>query len=165
MVKFEATKEENLLIFKIVDRAEENGMIANGRLSLIMDLESVHCNDIPLDFGKLLVFDAFDFAHDICGIHNNIDRSTGKLDNCFVPRCAKPEEETARINLQDYEIKESLLWWQAQGLQQTATGYGSKLATSKMLRYNNRWHRIYCMCYSNSGTCYILVRGKRIIVD
>jgi len=42
-----------------------------------------------LDFEKLLSFDDFNFYHDMFGIHNNLDRNTGKLKNHFVPRCAK----------------------------------------------------------------------------
>lgn len=69
------------------------------------------------------------------------------------------------IDITQFEVKEKMLDWQKRGLMQTATGYGSKLVTSKMLRYNGIWHRIYCMCYSNSGTNYILVKGKMVIVS
>ena len=48
---------------------------------------------------------------------------------------------------------------------QSATGYGSKLPTDRMINYRGRWHRIYCMIYSNSGTLYFVSGGKRIIVD
>jgi hypothetical protein len=43
----------------------------------------------PLDFEKLFGFPDFDFAHDIYGIMNRVDRTTGKLTDCFLPRCAK----------------------------------------------------------------------------
>lgn len=39
-----------------------------------------------------------------------------------------------------------------------ASGYGSRIPTQYMVKYNNRWHRVYCICYSNSGTLYI---GKK----
>jgi len=70
-----------------------------------------------------------------------------------------------RINLDDYEVKTELLWWQKKGLMYTSTGYGRKIPTDRMVKYNNRWHRIYCCIYSNVGTCYIVSKGKRIIVD
>jgi hypothetical protein len=70
-----------------------------------------------------------------------------------------------KLFIDDCEVKEAPLAWQKLGLMQTATGYGSKLTTTKMLRHNNRWHRIYCMCWSNIGTCYILSRGQQIIVS
>lgn len=40
------------------------------------------------------------------------------------------------------------------------TGYGSKIVTSKMLKVGKKKHRIYCMVYGNSGSCYI-VKGKK----
>jgi hypothetical protein len=46
------------------------------------------------------------------------------------------------------------------------TGYGRAIPTRYRVRtINNRWRRVYCMCYSNSGTCYIRQNGKLIIVD
>ena len=61
------------------------------------------------------------------------------------------------------ETKEVPLWYHKQGLQQTASGYGNKLVTSKMIKYNNKWYRIYCYCYSNSGTAYIISKGKTLV--
>ena len=62
------------------------------------------------------------------------------------------------------EARESPLWWQLQGLQQTASGYGRKLTTTRMVRYLGRWHRVYVACWSNNGTAYIIARGERITV-
>jgi hypothetical protein len=42
-----------------------------------------------------------------------------------------------------------------QGLRQTASGYGNKLATPYQVQINSRWRRVYCCCFSNSGTCYV----------
>lgn len=61
------------------------------RQTILMDLSACHANGCPLDFKRLLAFPDFDFAHDIFGINQRIDRETGQLRNCFVPRCAKPE--------------------------------------------------------------------------
>ena len=60
-------------------------------------------------------------------------------------------------NLSDLESKDKLLWWQEKGLQFTATGYGRKIPTSKMVRLpgSKRWRRVYCCIYSNIGTCYV----------
>jgi hypothetical protein len=46
-----------------------------------------------------------------------------------------------------------------------ASGYGGKIPTAHWVRYNERWHRVYIMCYSNSGTAYILVKGARLVLD
>jgi hypothetical protein len=64
----------------------------------------------------------------------------------------------------DLESKIEELWWQKRGLMYTATGYGSKIPTSYKVKYNNRWYRVYCRIYSNSGTCYIITKGKKIII-
>jgi hypothetical protein len=54
------------------------------------------------------------------------------------------------------------LWWQKANLQYTASGYGGKIPTSKMLRVGKRLYRVYCAIYSNNGSCYI-VKGKNRI--
>ena len=54
-------------------------------LSVMMDIEACH-NGNPLMLAELLNADVWDFAHDVFGIQENIDRTTGKLMNCFVPR-------------------------------------------------------------------------------
>jgi len=46
--------------------------------------------DVPLDFPRLEEFSDFSFAHDIMGIGRHLDPDTGKIGNCFLPRCAKP---------------------------------------------------------------------------
>lgn len=83
-VSFETTKEESKTISRIVERA-----CVNERLSLTMDLSACHANGCPLDFEKLLGFEDFSFYHDVWGIRNHINRTTGKLEHCFLPRCAK----------------------------------------------------------------------------
>ena len=40
-------------------------------------------------------------------------------------------------------------------------GYGRKIPTGYMVRLDdNRWRRIYCICYSNIGTLYVVVNGE-----
>jgi NAD+ synthase len=41
-----------------------------------------------LNLEGLLNADDFNFSHDICGIHNNLDRENKKLNNNFLPRFA-----------------------------------------------------------------------------
>ena len=70
-------------------------------------------------------------------------------------------------NLSDLESKDKLLWWQEKGLQFTATSYGRKIPTSKMVRLpgSKRWRRVYCCIYSNIGTCYVTMpNGDWIII-
>ena len=100
MVKFRTTLEEEQLLQDILDRAEgfyksynrKGERLKLDRLEMEMDLVATHSNGCPLNFRSLINFDDFNFFHDLVGIQNNINRKTGKLDNHFLPRCAKIEE-------------------------------------------------------------------------
>ena len=46
-----------------------------------------------------------------------------------------------------------------------ASGYGRKIPTAHRVRYGTRWHRVYVMCWSNSGTAYILSGGETLVID
>ena len=85
--KSKMTVEDHEDLSAVVDRAEA---LATGldRKATFMDLEAANMT-CPLDFKKLLAFDDFSFMHDISGIHKHLNRDTGKLVNCFLPRCAK----------------------------------------------------------------------------
>ena len=52
-------------------------------------------------------------------------------------------------------VRETVLSWQAAGLTWTASGYGARIATRNMVQVDRRWRRVYCCCYSNSGTLFI----------
>ena len=58
-------------------------------MELHMDLTACHANGCPMDWAKLLGADDFTFAHDVGGIQRHINRTNGKLENCFLPRCAE----------------------------------------------------------------------------
>jgi len=90
-INWNTTQEEDHLIELIVERAfhELNLSGIIDETSLSMDLTATHLNGTPLDFNKLLSFDDFSFGHDVYGISSNLDRNTGELDNCFLPRCSK----------------------------------------------------------------------------
>jgi len=53
------------------------------------------------------------------------------------------------------EAKEHPLWWQAKGLSFTASGYGSRIPTRNMVKFQGRWRRVYCCIHSNIGACFI----------
>lgn len=36
-----------------------------------------------------------------------------------------------------------------------ASGYGCKIPTQYMVKYNGRWRRVYAICYSNAATLFI----------
>jgi len=90
------TAEDVLVISRILKRATApSGFSDQSRHSayqtLDMDLQAAHIND-PLDLEALEGFPDLDFFHDVVGICSNINRETGELMNCFVPRCAKKAE-------------------------------------------------------------------------
>ena len=83
-VNFDYTLEDAKLFDEIADRA-----LVNIKLYLVMGIAACHLNGCPLDLKKLLTFEDDDFFHDIDGIIEHINRNTGKLENSFLPRCAK----------------------------------------------------------------------------
>ena len=58
-------------------------------------------------------------------------------------------------------------WWQKRNLSYTATGYGHKIPTRYMVKLSdsNRWHRVYCMIYGNSGTIYVISKGSELVLS
>lgn len=72
-------------------------------------------------------------------------------------------------NEQIFANSEDLIYapleWQKQGLQETATGYGSRLTTSKKISFNGKLYRVYCTCWSNAGSCWFKVKGRKIYVS
>ena len=48
----------------------------------------------------------------------------------------------------------------------SATGYGNKIPTPWTIRgHDGRTRRVYAICHSNVSTCYVLQRGRRLILD
>jgi hypothetical protein len=92
-INLNITKEEDELIYKIVSRVVNESPYPIDEFNLTMDLTAVHCNGCPLFLEGLLNADDFNFAHDVYGIVENINRDTGKLENCFLPRYAAKKGE------------------------------------------------------------------------
>lgn len=51
------------------------------------------------------------------------------------------------------------------GLSYTATGYGKKIPTRHVIYLFGHRYRIYCAVFSNIGTCYINLGGRKVIVE
>jgi len=68
-------------------RAELSGVTIGG-LDLVMDLTVCH-NKGHVDLPTLLATDTGTLAHDLSGIVRHLDRGTGEMTDCFVPRCRK----------------------------------------------------------------------------
>lgn len=47
---------------------------------------------------------------------------------------------------------------------QGADGYGRKISTDICLKFSGekRERRVYCCCFSNCGTCYVVVNGQTL---
>ena len=63
------------------------------------------------------------------------------------------------------DAKESPLPWQVLGLSYTASGYGRRIPTRYMVRFNGKWRRVYCYIFSNSGTLYVGKLSDNLIVS
>lgn len=91
-ISFNCTAEEVKTIAGIAARAEQmakdHGAIYE-RMTAVMDILATHANGCPLQLSELLAASDGDFAHDVFGIRTNIDRKTGQLTGCFLPRYAK----------------------------------------------------------------------------
>ena len=89
-VSFDTTKKDARLINRIARRAmkrEALKQLADGDIVQIeMDLTAVHANGCPLRLKDFLEAPDFDFSHDIVGIRRHLNRDTGQLEDCFLPR-------------------------------------------------------------------------------
>lgn len=82
-------KKDNLeKINKIVERADNMGLLMFDRLNLSMDLDFWNSKE-PIDLQVLFDADDFNFTHDIVGIQNHIDRANYKIDSTFLPRASR----------------------------------------------------------------------------
>lgn len=94
MISFHVDIQTARLISKVAARttahAEQIGFEYD-KETAEMDLTAAHANGCPIDFVALLDSDASNFGHDVFGIRSNLDRTTGELRNCFVPRSALRE--------------------------------------------------------------------------
>lgn len=61
-----------------------------------------------------------------------------------------------------YTLLDRPLWWHLQGLTETASGYGRKLTSSKVVQLSDgRVRRVYITCFSNAGSAWVTVNGER----
>lgn len=90
-IKWDVSLEEMDLIVAIAKRAvkmaNELGVDYN-QMTAVMDINATHANGTPLRLAELLAADNANFSHDVFGIRRHIDRTTGKLGGCFLPRYA-----------------------------------------------------------------------------
>jgi hypothetical protein len=89
MINWKHTTREDIdIMVKIAKRTLKMAIdydIRYDQMTAVMDLQCVH-GETPLKLQDLLAADDLNFAHDVFGIRNNLNRDTGKLENCFSPR-------------------------------------------------------------------------------
>lgn len=86
-ISWTVSEDDAAMIQAIVGRAEKD-LLVGDRMTLVMDLTACHANGTPIDLVALVLADYFTFSHDVCGIQRHINRETGQLEDCFVPRTA-----------------------------------------------------------------------------
>lgn len=90
-ISFDVTKDDARIIGQVVKRAvkvlAQQGVTADV-LSMHMDITACHASGCKLKLAELLAADDFNFGHDVFGISRHINRETGQLEDCFVPRFA-----------------------------------------------------------------------------
>ena len=93
MISFNATPFETMAAEKVVDRyLRLSGQSRVNKMVYMMDLLATHANGTPLKLKELAEASDFDLAHDMGGIIRHIDRKTGQLTGCFLPRYARTEQ-------------------------------------------------------------------------
>ncbi len=91
MLNIPETREEITLISKIARRSYWD--VFDGErdhICIVMDLDAAHAS-IGLRLPELLEASDADFSHDLSGIAHHLNRTTGQLEHCFVPRYAKSQ--------------------------------------------------------------------------
>lgn len=82
------TKKENALIIAIAKRAYKLlGDLSLTVTQLNMYVAATHIYSGPLNLQRLLDSDDSDMIHDLSGIMRHLNKETGELTDCFVPRC------------------------------------------------------------------------------
>ena len=56
------------------------------------------------------------------------------------------------------EVRNTPIPWS----RRTSSGYGKNMPTERLIKIENRWHRVRVTCYGNASTAFIRYRGKDI---
>ena len=94
MISFNVNNTDHDIIQKIAERAmrvqaaHRHHRDCRKLQDFLMDITAVHANGCRLDLDRLLAADDFNFSHDVFGIERHLNRQTGQLEDCFLPRFA-----------------------------------------------------------------------------
>lgn len=81
-------KEQTELTMKIINRANELGILQTDKLTALIDMDKATAQ-YNLRLEDMLTSSNINFAHDFIGIQTNIDRATGKFNETWLPRFAQ----------------------------------------------------------------------------
>lgn len=88
-MNLKTTKKDSMTIGIIASRALHMAKTFGIDYDLIdiqMDITACHLNGNSLKLDQLAGADDGNFGHDVFGIRRHLDRKTGKLGGCFLPR-------------------------------------------------------------------------------
>ncbi len=85
-LNWKLTAEDSIRLDEIMDRIKQASITPT--LDIRMDLTACHLNGCKLDLAAMVQGHDSDFFHDVGGIVHHIDRTTGELQDCFIPRFA-----------------------------------------------------------------------------
>lgn len=89
-IRLNATPKQKLIISQIAQRAKQLLNVDDDvAICIEMDITATHLNACELRLKELLQADSFNFLHDVTGIHKHLNRETGQLEHCFLPRFAR----------------------------------------------------------------------------
>ncbi len=94
-VSFKASPEETRMALLCAQRANRLATAMSVTYSVQqahMDLLAPHANGCPMDFAALLAANDANFSHDVFGIGRYLNRSSGRLGDCFLPRYSKQSQ-------------------------------------------------------------------------
>jgi len=84
------------------------GKFEGSWIDLEMDITAAHLAG-QIDLQTLLEFDEMNFMHDVCGIRRHIDRSSGKMRDCFLPRSNRPREKRTAAGFTLIEVMTAMV--------------------------------------------------------
>ena len=91
MINWNVSKEDHDTLVALATRVKGELNTPDEFSTVMMDFTACHANGCALKLKELLVAERFDFSHDYFGIRQHINRKTGQLEGCFLPRYAAPE--------------------------------------------------------------------------
>jgi len=92
MLNWKVSRSEHEIIDRIAIRAylmAKEASIEYSHHDALMDVTATHLNGCKLKLRELATAPNFDFGHDVFGIRRHLNRETGQLQDCFVPRYAQ----------------------------------------------------------------------------